>query len=209
LLHAATASGGDVVDYSALKDEHLLDLWSSQRDNLAFAVIDNRHRAAMLGFAYNRLSWAHDGYGRAQECVQITFLRLSKQFSLPCVRNWLYAVLDHLVIDQLRALGRHPMPVSIHLPSGDEAAKIDPLDEDLSPLEELVNAEMRPDLLLECLKQLSPTRRQMIEMFHLQGLTYSQIVDLTGLSDAAIAGRLHKARIELLNCYLRRLSESE
>jgi RNA polymerase sigma factor (sigma-70 family) len=204
------------VDHTALTDEKLFELWLTQRDCVAFAELDARYRDALLGFAERRLQRFHVPAAAdcAQDCVQETFLRLSLRMQpLPSVRNWLYCVLRNLLNDEGRRHGRQPAMVSIHPGPEEDASGIDPVDDDLGPLAELLNTETPPpDLMasfLECLEELAEHLRQLIEMHYLEGHSYVVIAERTGLSKETITGRLFKARKQLRECFRRRLSEPE
>src|SRR5438128_1989426 len=93
----------------------------------------------------------------AEDCVQETFQRLAvHREPLPCVRAWLFHVLRNLVIDAQRRAGRRPLSLSTLAAGEDEPTPLDPADDDLAPLDELINRETPTpaEVLRPCLEAL-------------------------------------------------------
>jgi RNA polymerase sigma factor (sigma-70 family) len=203
--------GGAVLDLAALSDEELFELWRVRRKQDAFAQLEGRFRNELLGYARSRLArvGVHDAAGRAQDHVQETYLRLSlRTVALPSVRNWLYRVVGNLVTDELRKQGVGPRVLSI---STAEQPGCEPADEDLDPLDELINAEEPPDIVKfwECVGTLPDHAWRLLVWHYVAGHGYEALVRLTGLKYSQVSMHLYEARKQLRKGYRLRRSSAE
>ena len=195
-------------------DEELFEDWLTRQDSDSFNQLYGRYRDSLRGCAIfalraGRMPGAAEV---AEDCVQETFQRLAvHREPLPCVRAWLFRVLRTRVIDAQRRAGHRPLSFSTLAAGEDEPAPLDPPDEDLTPLDELINRETPSpaEVLRPCLEALPDNFREVIVMHYLEDLGYKAITEATGLTHHTIAMRLHRARGVLEDCFRKRLSESK
>jgi RNA polymerase sigma factor (sigma-70 family) len=202
------------LDHAALPDEDLFERWRTARDAGAFAEVERRYRNEMLGYARGRLRrmGVPGAAERAQDAVQETFLRLTLRTTpLPHVRSWLYCVLGNLVTDEGRERKRAVRLVSVHSSREEDILGVEPAEEDLGPLQELINAEAPGDIVKfwQCVQALADDAWRLLVMHYVDERSYQGIVRLTGLKYSQVCLRLHEARQQLRKCYQCRLSGLE
>lgn len=137
------------------------------------------HGRVIFGFALNAVG----DRGAAEDCVQETFLRAWRArdrylAELGTERTWLFAIARNVVIDALRARGRQPTPVSAEAVSAASLA----VTEQAAVVDRLV--------LLEGLARLTPEHRQVIAAVQLDGMTYQQLSDRTGVPVPTLRSRM-------------------
>ncbi len=101
-------------------------------------------------------------------------------------RTWLYRIAHNVAISWSAKLRRTShregqVPELFDPPSSSSDAEAEAL------------ADERHRLLIECIRGLQQVDRQII-LLHLEGLSYSEIKEITGLSETAIAARLTRIR---------------
>jgi len=119
----------------------------------------------------------------AEECVQETFVRAWRareryESSRASERTWLFAIARNVVIDQVRARQRRPTPVP---------------DERLHSEASAVSEDRATDdriVLQAGLAQLSREHREVIVAVQLQGMTYQQLEEHTGIASATLRTRM-------------------
>ena len=148
------------------------------------------HARAIFGFALNSTRDATI----AEDCVQETFVRAWRardrfQAQRGSERTWLFAIARNVVIDEIKARARRPTPV------------IDELIESEAPAAAGVETIDDRIVLAGGLARLSSEHREIIVAVHLNGLTYQQESERTGIPVATLRTRMYyglKALREIL-----------
>src|SRR5258707_334339 len=95
-------------DLAALTDRQLLQRFTSQRDETAFAVLVQRHGPLVLGVCRRVLGRIPD----AEDAFQATFLVLLRRAATVAWResigSWLYEVARHVALKARDAAARRP-----------------------------------------------------------------------------------------------------
>ena len=147
-----------------------------QGDRSAFGVLYDRHAPRLLFFAHSQVGDA----ALAEDLLQDAFLRLldldPDQLHHDSVRNLLYTILRNLAKDEGRRkstrLKSYPLlaPAAI---AGEEAGRF----EDLSL----------------ALHGLPPEQREAVVLKSYGGLTFADIAEMTGVSEATVKSRYRYA----------------
>jgi RNA polymerase sigma-70 factor, ECF subfamily len=145
---------------------------------------------ALLGFAVNALR----DRPLAEDCVQETFLRAWRaraRFDRRRAgeRTWLFSIARNVIVDALRARARLPR-------IGDDAELESRTAEAIDPLERLY--------LIEALACLSEAHRTVVVAVQIEGRSYQELSDATGVPVATWRTRAYYALRELR----RRLEET-
>lgn len=152
------------------------------------------HGTALLGFAVNALR----DRPLAEDCVQETFLRAwrsRERFDRDRAseRTWLFAIARNVIADALRARSRMPRI------GGEEELQMHSTRE-ADPLDRLQIAEG--------LSRLSDPHREVILAVHVQGRTYQELSDATGVPVATWRTRAYHA-LRSLRGYLEGTDDSD
>jgi len=133
----------------------------------------------------------------AQEVFVKAFRRLDSYDPQWKFSSWLFKIAHNTAIDHLRRGVPETVPIAGSWDEGDgnlAAVLSDPAAE--SPLA----AAERRDLarsLERAIARLRPEYRQAVLMFYLQGASYQEICDVSGLPLGTVKTNLHRARKEL------------
>jgi len=177
-----------------LGDTESLVVRSQAGDTAAFELLVARHTRFAGSIALAVVS----DYHAALDVVQEAFVKvLSKLDSLEDprrFRSWLRNVVRSTALDSLRrkkVAGRSGEP----LPGGDEESEPLPSPA-LSPEELLEQSELRAQVR-EVVGTLPESQREVVILKYLEGLSYEEIADATGLTVSTIESRLFRARNSL------------
>lgn len=137
------------------------------------------HGSALLGFAVNAMR----DRPLAEDCVQETFLRAwrardSFDPTRSSERTWLFAIARNVIADAFRSRGRMPR-------IGDEQELEQHPAAGADPLERLQ--------IIEGLARLSDAHRHVIVAVHLEGRTYKELAETTGVPVATLRTRAFHA----------------
>lgn len=158
----------------------------------AYKGLVDRYYGACARFAYRMLGNRQD----AEDALQETFLRayraLGKYRESDQFRGWLFRILVNQCRTAARQRRRHTIGIFMSDPdSNREGGRVDPLDREV---------EAR-DLIGKLLEGLEPKLREAFLLKHGEGLEYSEIADVTGVSVSALKMRVKRA-CEAMRPYL-------
>ena len=161
----------------------------------AFKELYERYRDRLVHFIARKTG----DPDRAQDLVQEAFIRVtrhlhrfdtSKKFS-----TWVYTIASNLSKNELRNRSRSPLVLFQRLTGGWE--------DDHRPLQ-FEDSAMRPDdlyrkrflrrLVEDLVKELPEHHRLVFRLRELEGKSYEEIAEITGVNLGTVKSRLHRAR---------------
>ncbi len=164
-------------------------------DSRAFGELVRRYDQRLLNFVYRTIGDRE----RAQDLVQETFVRVyrhlhrfdqSKKFS-----TWIYTIASNLAKNELRNRSRNPLVLFQTIKKN--------WDADHRPLE-WEDTQYKPDDLYrkrflkekveEAVRQLPEHHRIVFVLREMEGKTYEEIADITGVNLGTVKSRLNRAR---------------
>ena len=178
----------------ALSDERLVTAHLQGRYG-AFQELFNRYRDRLVHFITRKTGDSD----RAQDLVQEAFIRVtrhlhrfdtSKKFS-----TWVYTIASNLSKNELRNRSRSPLVLFQKLTNS--------WDDDHRPLQ-FEDLSMRPDdlyrkrflqrLVEDTVEELPEHHRLVFRLRELEGKSYEEIAEITGVNLGTVKSRLHRAR---------------
>ena len=202
--------GGAMIDFGSLRAERARDESAPTLSNLddsglvaaflsgetrAFTELADRYHVRLINFIYRTIG----DRDRAEDLVQETFIRVyrhlhrfdqTKKFS-----TWVYTIAGNLAKNELRNRSRNPLVLFQTIKKNWEA--------DHRPLEWEDNT-YRPDdlyrkrhlkeLVDTAVNQLPEHHRIVFVLREMQGKTYEEISDITGVNLGTVKSRLNRAR---------------
>jgi len=151
----------------------------SPRPGFDLATEYDAHSRVLFAFALNALR----DRGAAEDCVQETFLRAWRSRASfdpdrAAARTWLFAILRNVVIDVQRSRQRMPRIVA-------EDAAPEPAAPSTEPLDRLQ--------VVEALAKLSDEHREAVVAIHLNGESYAEVAERSGVPVATLRTRVYYA----------------
>jgi RNA polymerase sigma factor (sigma-70 family) len=163
------------------------------------ADIFGKYRHQLQRFIVKRVSSKED----SEDILQDVFYRLSKidleENPIQRVSSWLYAVARHLIIDRSRKQREEEIPLWAN--AGDERSLVEELtqlilDEDASPESDYTKALVWEELEV-ALSELPVEQRTVFELTELQGLSFKDISESTGVTVNTLISRKRYAVLHL------------
>jgi len=167
----------------------------------SFDEIVARYEKPIFNVVYRILG----DYDEAADVTQETFISAYKSFHRfrreSSVYTWLYQIALNHSRNRLRRRRRHDVSrtVSLDAPveeAGEAAGPREIPDERTSPEKVAEKKELRAKILA-AIESLPPDYREVVVLRELQGLSYNQIADATGISLDNVKTRLSRARAML------------
>ncbi len=162
----------------------------------AFTVLAERYQTRLLNFVYRTIGDRE----RAEDLVQEAFIRVyrhlhrfddTKKFS-----TWIYTIASNLAKNELRNRSRNPMVLFQQLigtRDEDEDRGIDFEDPGDRPDDVFRKRHVRA-LVDAAVERLPAHHRQVFVLRELEGKSYEEIAEITGVNLGTVKSRLHRAR---------------
>jgi RNA polymerase sigma-70 factor (ECF subfamily) len=181
-------------DLQALTDEELVKAHLDGH-HAAFRELYRRYRDKLVGFV-SRKTGDPD---RAQDLVQEAFIRVTRHIhrfdTTKKFSTWIYTIAGNLSKNELRNWSRSPLVLFQKLTAH--------WTEDHRPLQ-FEDSSMGPDRLYrkrylqevveDAVNQLPEHHRLVFRLRELEGKSYEEIAELTGVNLGTVKSRLHRAR---------------
>lgn len=182
-------------------DEALVRAFQSG-DKVAFDKLVLKHKDKL----FNTIYWFLGDYEEANDCAQETFIKLFrslKKFRFESAfSTWLYRIAINTSKNRLKSSEYRwkKRTVPIEKPEGSKGGNpsLEIKDDSPSPVIELEKKE-RLRLIKEAINSLSKEQNRVIVLRDIQGLSYEEIADITGLNLGTIKSRIARGRLELRN----------
>lgn len=172
-------------------------------DRRAFARLIDLHKDKAMTLAMRMLK----DRGEAEEAVQDAFLRafnaLGRFEWKSSFSTWFYRIVYNVCST---ALSRRGNDMTVSLDDDGENPSANLRDSDLNPETELESAETAR-IIKEEIDLLPASYSSVVTLFFLQEMSYSEIVEITGMPLGTVKARLFRARTMLKKAILRRTSE--
>lgn len=165
-------------------DDRTLVVRAQEGDGRAFEVLARRHQAMLYRLAVRIMGDPAEAEDALQEALVDAWRRIGRFRGDAAFSTWMYRVVTNRCLGMLRR--RTPVPVEIDdtAPAPDSPARAAELDAELAALGRALRG--LPDDLRVCWV-----------LRELEGLGYTEITEVTGASEDAVRGRIHRARVRL------------
>ncbi|MFP3948798.1 MAG: sigma-70 family RNA polymerase sigma factor [Longimicrobiales bacterium] len=177
-----------------LSDEELVTAHLSGRPG-AFHELFGRYRDRLIHFVIRKTG----DPDRAQDLVQEAFIRVtrhlhrfdtSKKFS-----TWVYTIASNLSKNELRNRSRSPLVLFQRLTSNwDEDHRPLQFEDSSTQPDDLYNKRYIKKLVEETVQELPEHHRLVFRLRELEGKSYEEIAEITGVNLGTVKSRLHRAR---------------
>ncbi len=196
-------SNGDSLEKEIEARDPDVRLMLQVRDDVqgAFEVLVERYQHRLVGLMYHMIGRMEE----AEDLTQDVFLRIYKarkgyrpraKFS-----TWIFTIANNLAMNHLRGKGRNPaLSLSVGGDSTGSLAAAAPGGR-LTSREGTPSAQMRQvelsDVVREALDELGDDQKIAVLLNKFEGMSYAEIGDVMGRSEAAVKSLLARARNEL------------
>jgi RNA polymerase sigma-70 factor, ECF subfamily len=177
-------------------DKALIEL-AKKGDLSAFDELVRRYERMVYNTAYRLTNASDDASDIAQDAFIRAFNNLKSFRGDSAFSTWMHRIVTNAFLDdrkKKRARPTRSLDDMIDLDEDSVAIQF----EDHSPgPAALAEEDERRKLLAHAIQTLPENQRTLIVLFHLQGLAYEEIVEITELPMGTVKSRLNRARLAL------------
>jgi len=169
-------------------------------DKAAFDKLVLRHKNRIFGLCF----WLLGDYEEANDSAQEIFIKVYRSLNKfrceSAFGTWLYRIAVNTCKNRRKSseyrLKRRMVP--LHNPGKDHGGgdSVEIRDDSPTPLNGLEQKE-RGRAIRKAVASLHPEQKEVIALHDIQGLSYDEIVTITGLNLGTVKSRIARARVEL------------
>lgn len=171
-------------------------------DIAAFDQLVLKHKDKLFNLVY----WFLGDYQEANDCAQETFIKVFKSLKKfrfeSAFSTWLYRIAMNTCKNRLKssAYRLKKKTVPLENPEGANGGNFSHAirNDSTSPVIELEKKE-RMKLIQESIDSLPEEQKRVVVLRDIQGLSYDEIADISGLNLGTVKSRLARGRLELRN----------
>ncbi|MDX8515560.1 RNA polymerase sigma factor [Mesorhizobium captivum] len=121
-----------------------------------------------------------------QDCLERALTRLDNWQTGESPRQWLFTIMRHLFIDQLRKANRRGDGALLPLEAGEAQG---------APAHQVESVASRE--ILDALQAVSPDRRAVLVLVGIEGFSYVEAANILGIPTGTLMSRIARGREEL------------
>ncbi len=171
-------------------------------DIAAFDQLVLKHKDKLFNLIY----WFLGDYQEANDCAQETFIKVFKSLKKfrfeSAFSTWLYRIAMNTCKNRLKSSAYRwkKKTVPLENPEGSNGGNISSAirNDSTSPVIELEKKE-RMMLIQKSINSLPEEQKRMVVLRDIQGRSYDEIADISGLNLGTVKSRLARGRLELRN----------
>lgn len=182
------------VSLDDLSDEELVTAHLDGHDG-AFQALYDRYRDRLVYFITRKTG----DPDRAQDLVQEAFIRVTRHIhrfdTTKKFSTWIYTIAGNLSKNELRNRSRSPLILFQKLTNDweDDHRPLQWEDERMRP-DDLYRKRYLRELVQEMVKELPEHHQLVFRLRELEGKSYEEIAEITGVNLGTVKSRLHRAR---------------
>jgi len=169
-------------------------------DTDVFDELVLRHKDNIFNLCYRFLGDYHEANDSAQDVFIKVYRSLKKFRFQSSFSTWLYRVAVNTCKNRIKSLDyrfkKRMRRLDSHDPTNGSNPSLEFADESPSPMAELEKKE-RSLLVQKAVESLPGSKRTMIILRHIEGLSYDEISDITGCNLGTVKSKLARARSDL------------
>ncbi len=160
-------------------------------DTEAFGILVKRYEKQIVNYIFRMIGSYQDALELSQEVFLKAYIALGSYKSDYSFSTWLFRIARNRTIDFIRK--KRPETVSMEGKGDDDSMKPQYSDSGLRPDEEFERKRIQL-AVQKAVSMLDPQYREVIIMYHVDGLKYEEISAILGLPIGTVKNRIFRAR---------------
>jgi RNA polymerase sigma-70 factor (ECF subfamily) len=184
-------------DRSYIEDKDLIGAFKAG-DRSAFDDLVRKHQDRIFNLCY----WLLGDYQEANDCAQDTFIKIFRNLSKfrfeSTFITWAHRIAVNTCKNRLKSFHYRFSRKRVHLDnSAGCPGSVDTLADETDSPEMAHEKKERRDLINRAIDALPAEKRTVVVLRDIQGLSYEEIVKITGLNPGTLKSKLARARQDL------------
>lgn len=168
-----------------------------QRDERAFREMVNTYQKQVYTIIFRMLNNQHEAEDLAQEVFVTVFKSIDSFRGDSKFSTWLYRISINHCKNRFKYLSRRAYHSTHSFEEGKGTKTEIPLQGEISRPDHALEGHRLQKAISDAISTLDEEHRVLIVLRDIQGLSYDEIGEITGLVEGTVKSRLHRARLSL------------
>jgi len=189
-----TAESRSNSNLNDLSDEELIAEYQQTNDERAFEILVNRYKNPLTNYVF-RFVGDFDVCSDIVQETMIKFHRYKDNYSnVAKFSTWIYTIAGNLARTEYRRRQRRSF-ISVN-DYGEDHKPFDIPDESYRP-DAMTDSGIKDKLIQDALLKVKESFREAVILRDIQGMSYEEIAEITGLNVGTVKSRINRGRAHL------------
>lgn len=185
-------SGKNLYD---LTDEELILEFQQNNTVKAYEILVERYKNPLTNYVFRFLG----DYEACMDVVQETFIKVYRYkdsySSIAKFSTWIYTIAGNLARTEYQRRRRRKF-FSINAFGDEKEETFDIPDENYRP-DQMTDSGIKDEIIQRAIQKVSPAYREMVILRDIQGLSYEEISEISGITVGTVKSRINRGRAQL------------
>ncbi|HSD64928.1 MAG TPA: sigma-70 family RNA polymerase sigma factor [Ignavibacteriaceae bacterium] len=178
-----------------LTDEELILEFQQNSTVKAYEILVERYKNPLTNYVFRFLG----DYEACVDVVQETFIKVYRYkdsySSIAKFSTWIYTIAGNLARTEFQRRKRRKF-FSINAFGDDKDETFDIPDESYRP-DQITDSGIKDEIIQKAIQKVSPAYREMVILRDIQGLSYEEISEISGITVGTVKSRINRGRAQL------------
>lgn len=179
---------------STLTDEELIKEFQDNNTIEAYELLVKRFKDPLINFVYRFLGDKDACIDVVQDTMIKFYLNKDSYKSFAKFSTWIYTIAGNLAKNELKRRRRRTI---LSLSNDDEERSIQVEDKAIIQPDRAADNEIKSEMVQRALMRVKAVYREVVILRDIQGLSYEEISEMTGLSLGTVKSRINRGRSQL------------
>ncbi|MCF8261366.1 MAG: sigma-70 family RNA polymerase sigma factor [Melioribacteraceae bacterium] len=177
-----------------MTDEELIKEFQDNNTIEAYELLVKRFKDPLINFVYRFLGDKDACIDVVQDTMIKFYLNKDSYKSFAKFSTWIYTIAGNLAKNELKRRRRRTI---LSLSNDDEERSIQVEDKAIIQPDRAADNEIKSEMVQRALMRVKAVYREVVILRDIQGLSYEEISEMTGLSLGTVKSRINRGRSQL------------
>ncbi|MEN8193069.1 MAG: sigma-70 family RNA polymerase sigma factor [Bacteroidota bacterium] len=179
----------------SLTDEGLIKEFQDNDTIEAYEILVKRFKDPLMNFVYRFVGDRDVSVDIVQDTMIKFYLNKNSYQSIAKFSTWIYTIAGNLAKNELKRRNRRSMLSISNSDDDDITLQIE--DKKFIAPDRAADNVIKSDIVQKALLKVKPVYREMIILRDIEGFSYEEIVEMTGISIGTVKSRINRGRTQL------------
>ncbi len=180
---------------NSLSDEELIKVFQDRNTIEAFEILVKRFKDPLMNFVYRFVGDRDVSTDIVQDTMIKFYLNKDSYQSIAKFSTWIYTIAGNLAKNELKRRNRRSMLSISNSDEDDIILQVE--DKKFVAPDRAADNKMKNEIVQKALLKIKSVYREMVILRDIEGFSYEEIVELTGVSIGTVKSRINRGRAQL------------
>ncbi len=179
-----------------LSDEELIAKFQETDAIECFEILVKRYKDPLMNFVYRFVGDRNACSDIVQETMIKFYLNKNSYKSFAKFSTWIYTIAGNLAKNELKRRKRRNI-LSLSNNENEDQQPLQIEDGSIQQPDAILDGKIKNEMIQKALNKVKPVYREVVILRDIQGFSYEEIAEMTGLSIGTVKSRINRGRTKL------------